>query len=95
MTNYMHGILRVNWKNVRFSEAQVGAGSEAESGRSAVDVSPVGDLDDVDDQNVILNLVQDSVVALSDSVFLLCAELLASRGTRIVGKGLNPGHDPS
>lgn len=65
-----------------------------DEGRSAIDVSSVGDLDDVDDKHVLFNLVQHAIIALSDSVPFLGTEFPASRRAGIVSEGLHSCRDP-
>jgi hypothetical protein len=58
-----------------------------DEGRSAVNVSSVGNFNDIDDKHVLFNLVQHPIVALSDSVPFLGTELPTSRRAGIVGEG--------
>ena len=57
--------------------------------RLSVDVAPVTDLDDRDDEPVVLDLVEDPVAPLSKAVALLRGELLDAGGAGIRGKGLD------
>ena len=51
-----------------------------------VDVSPMPSSDDTDDESVIFDLVQDSIVPLSEAVSLLTRQFLGSWRTGVVGK---------
>ena len=53
----------------------------------AVDVTPVSDLDNQHNQLPVKDLVDDSVVSLTDTVPLKTRELLTSTWTRVVSKG--------
>ena len=50
--------------------------------------------DDEDKERLILDGVDDSVLALSDAVPVLPRQLLASSWAWIVSQSLNPLHDP-
>jgi len=53
----------------------------------------VADLDHDDGTNVILNLIEDTIGALADSVALLVGEFLALIGTEIISKHLDSLQD--
>jgi len=62
---------------------------EASSILLSADVSPVSDSDNTDDESVIFDLVQNSVVPLSEAVAVLSRQLLGARWARIVCQGLD------
>lgn len=59
----------------------------------AIDIPSMSDPHHHDPQDVILDLVQDPVVALADPVPLLPRELFCARWTRVLRKVLDPGHN--
>ena len=69
-------------------------GGERWSFPLAIDVLPVTDFDHADDEFVVFNRVEDSIVPLAQSVALLAGEFLGLRGAGIVGQILDRGNDP-
>ena len=59
----------------------------------SVDVLSVTNLDHNDDKGIILNLVNDAVGTLADSVALLIREFLAPVGARVHSKRLDSLQD--
>ena len=66
-------------------------GSRPEAVRQAqslpVDARAVGDSDDVDDEKLVLDRVDDAMLALADPVSVLSRQLLTSRRTWINSDG--------
>ena len=85
---------RVNWRRV----STVSVGSRPEAVRQAqslpVDARAVGDSDDVDDEKLVLDRVDDAMLALADPVSILAGQLLTSRRTRILGEGVDSVYNP-
>lgn len=59
----------------------------------AVDLAAVADLDDFDDALPVINGVQDTVVALADSIAFLPGEFLAAGRAGILDQELDPTGD--
>ena len=60
---------------------------------SSVDVTPIADFDDGDDEFVVDDLVENAVVALAEAVLLLATQLFAPGRARFGGQGLDPFDD--
>lgn len=60
---------------------------------SPVDLATISDLDDRDDQLLIDDLVENTVVALAKAIFLLAAELLTPGWARNSCEALNAPDD--
>lgn len=73
------GYLHVRWP---------GSGRE-----SAVDLAPIADLNDGDNQIVVDDLVKDAVVSLAQAILFFAAEFFAPGGTRFSCKVSNPPDD--
>ena len=59
----------------------------------SVDVAPIPCSDDTDDESVVFDLVQYSVVPLSEAVAVLSGQLLGARWARVVRQGLDGCHN--
>ncbi len=62
----------------------------ARSLAGTIDILAVTDFDDIDDESIIFNGIDDSIVALTNSVTILCGEFLAARGAGIFRKLADP-----
>jgi hypothetical protein len=60
----------------------------------SVDAGPVADPHYIDDHGVVLDRIDNSVLALADPIPFLSGELLAARWTRIVPQRLDSLNDP-
>jgi len=58
-----------------------------------VNFAPVPNLDDDNDKNIILDFVNDAVVALSDTVLLLIRKFLRTENAWVIGKLVNSSKD--
>lgn len=59
----------------------------------AIDILAMTDLDDVYDEFVVFDSVDDSILALADSIAVMARKLLASRGTGLVAELPDPFYD--
>ena len=58
-----------------------------------VDDFSISNLDNVDDQVIVANLVDNSIVALPQAVELTAGQFLTSRWSRFIRQALNPSND--
>ncbi len=59
----------------------------------AIDVLAMTDLDDIYDEFVVFDSVDDSILALADSIAVMTGKFLAPRGTGLVAELLDSFYD--
>lgn len=61
---------------------------------SPVDVAPVSDLHDGDGRLRVFNRIENTIVPLANTVFVLARQLFASVRSWLFGEPTNSGHEP-
>ena len=61
--------------------------------RSPINLPTMADLDDLDDDGVVVNGVENSVVTLADTIFFSPRQLLTAGRAGIIAQGFDPVQD--